>query len=406
VLTYTDTNDVLPFIANALVVSLASSVYTIDDPAEAAIVLLPNALDAGCAAFDSNTVTCPASAIVQLNIATRNGDDHIVLTGAAHPAFLNGGRGNDTIGGGDAGDVFLWVPGDGNDTLDGGPGVDELAFNGANISEIFTITPTATGFTLSRNIALIQMVVDDTERLVVRSFGGSDEVFTSPLVATAQNLIDSGPIGDDGSADVLHVDAGGLCLVRENDAFEVAGRQLIHFVDFPQIFVDNLFCPADPCEVAVATEGCTVNHVRNQPCVGTPGDDVIVGTAAGDIVLGGGGRDRISGMDGDDLLCGEAGDDVMKGGTGDDTLIGGPDADRLKGDHGNDTLRGGEGGDILTGGAGNDDLDGGEGDDRVKGSGGLDRLQGGLGVDRIDGGGGDDQCIDTDEIGPFAHCEL
>jgi Ca2+-binding RTX toxin-like protein len=321
---------------------------------------------------------------------------------AAHPALVSAGRGRDTIIGGSEDDTFLWSPGDESDLIDGGPGTDTLVFSGNGANEIFTVTPNGAGFDLFRNVASVHMEVQGTENLTLMTLGGDDEVSTTSLVSTTQLLT----AGTDPTPDTLRVDAAELCVTRENDTFAVEGRQPIHFANFPEVFVSNTFCRVDPCDGAVVTHGCKVNGVRDQPCQGTDGDDVIVGTLAGDVIRGGGGRDRVRAGTGDDLVCGEEGDDQLIGASGNDTLVGGPGADRLQDSGGNDILIGGADGDDLKGGSGDDDLDGGPGDDRLRGGSDLDTLRGGLGVDRLDGGGDDDTCSDADQVGPFTRCEL
>jgi Ca2+-binding RTX toxin-like protein len=403
VLTYTDPS-IPPGIANALSIMLSGDRYTIDDPAEAAIDLTANALAAGCTAVDSNSATCPASAVTDITVLTRNGDDRVVLTGVEVPAFVDGGHGNDTLVGGDADDFFFWQPGDGSDRIAGGRGVDTLEFSGSNVDEQITITADGTGFDLLRDVGSVRMDVQDIELLSVFTGEGTDSVVTTPLADTIQEIEDG--IGEpDGLSDVLHVNAGQRCLTRRNDTFEVDGRPSITFTNFPEVLVENELCPRNVCDDAVVSGDCTVNHVRHQPCQGTAGDDLIVGTAAADVIRGGGGNDRIVGRAGDDLLCGEDGADVLLGGPGDDTLVGGAGGDRLDGGRGNDTLEGDDGDDVLTGGPGKDDLDGGTGEDDLRGGANSDTLRGGADTDTIDGGGSTDLCTDADQAGPFHHCE-
>jgi Ca2+-binding RTX toxin-like protein len=90
----------------------------------------------------------------------------------------------------------------------------------------------------------------------------------------------------------------------------------------------------------VATGGCKVNGVSNQPCEGTPGRDKITGTTGDDVIIGHGGRDRIRGRRGNDIIIAGEGDDFVEGGDGEDLIFGGPGRDRLKGD--------GEGLDIIS----------------------------------------------------------
>lgn len=401
-LSYTSTAEV---VADTVTVSLSGGVYTVDDP-PASIQIGPNALAAGCAAFDSNTAVCPASALSSLVVATGPGDDTITLTNVAVPALLIGGQGADTVHGGSEDDTFLWNPGDSSDVLDGGGGQDTLQFTGANISEHIVITPDGAGFDLTRDVGNVLLEVQNVELLRVTTQGGNDDVSTSTLINTRQELRASGDLDTDTLPDTLHVDGAGLCVTRENDTFVSAGRQPIQFASFDDILVGNADCRPDPCATAVATQGCTVNGVRNQPCQGTPGNDVIIGTPGADVILGGGGNDRIRGGSGDDLLCGEDGDDLLMGGSGNDTLVGGPGNDRLRGNTGNDVLLGGDGDDQLFGDGGTDNLDGGPGDDRLKGGRDADALQGGPGADLLDGGSQDDRCGDADQLGPFPRCEL
>ena len=403
VLGYTDTS-VTPPVANALTISLAGDTYTIDDPAEASIELIGSAVAAGCLAIDSNTVTCPAGAIASITVLTRRGDDRVVLTGVPVPTFVDGGAGNDTLIGGDSDDFFFWAPGDGSDRIGGGGGIDVLEFSESNLDEHVTITPDGTGFDLVRDVGPVRMNVQGVEALALFTGEGTDTVDTTPLGGILQDIED-GIGGPDGLADVLRVDAAQRCLTRRDDGFEVDGRTVIAFTSFPQVLVENELCPTSPCDDAVVTDDCTVNHVRHQPCQGTAGDDVIVGTPTGDVIRGGGGNDRIVGRGGDDLLCGEDGADILLGGAGDDTLIGGAGDDRLEGGSGIDVLAGDDGDDVLKGGSGKDDLDGGAGADELHGGANSDTLRGGAGVDAIDGGGSTDLCTDTDQAGPFRSCE-
>jgi Ca2+-binding RTX toxin-like protein len=391
---------------NAVTITLANGRYTIDDPSEVTFFLTAQAMAAGCAPFDSNTLTCPESAVTSFDIRTGQGDDTVSLTNAVDPAVMRGDYGADTLTGGTADDVFVWTPGGGNDVIAGGPGTDALEFYGSAASELINIIEfidEAGGEALQvqRNIANILLRAGSVEALELSTFAGADVVTTRGLRSTSQVIVDAA----DQQADVLQIDAEGFCVTREGDRFSFEGRQSIEFAEFPQAFVLDSFCPADPCESAVVTAGCTVNGVRNQPCEGTDGDDLIVGTRDADVIKGGGGRDRIRSGDGDDLLCGDEGDDDLTGASDDDTLVGGPGEDGLNGGSGFDTLNGGDDDDDLTGGGDDDDLDGGAGDDTIRGGGDTDFLRGGIGLDRLDGGASsDDICKDPDQNGPYLRC--
>lgn len=397
VLTYLAT----PGVTNALAVTRDGDAYVVGDGGEAAVSPSPEAAALGCAAAAANVVRCPVAAVTGFVAFLRDGDDGVSLAGTSLAATLEGGFGADTLVGSDASDTFLWVPGDGNDVIDGAGGNDTLDFSGANVDEVFTVTPAGAGFALTRSVGAVALAADDVETLVLRTNGGKDDVTTTNLKTTAQQIT----AALDASLDTLRVDANGLCATRENDSISAVGRQPITFSEFEDVFLDDVVCRPDPCAGAVATLGCTVNGRPDQPCQGTDANDVIVGTEGSDVILGGGGRDRIRGGLGDDLVCGEGGDDTLLGGRGNDTLAGGAGNDRLRGDPGNDTLVGGDDADDLVGASGIDDLDGGAGDDRLRGGSDGDVLRGGDGVDRLDGGAATDACTDTDQGGPFVRCE-
>ncbi len=402
ILAYNAFNTTSPFV-NTLTVSFSGGVYTIDDPAEATIMLGTSATALGCAIFDSNTVTCPAASITSFDVRTNAGQDRIDLTNVPVPAAIDGGFEPDTIVGGDGDDTIVWSPGGSSDVIDGGAGTDTLRFFGSNIGEVITISAAGSGFRVTRNIAAIDLRADGIELLDLVTLGGLDDVSTTPLRNTTQQLKG----GTDADLDTLRIDADARCLTREGDLFETPGFGPILIAHFGNIVVSDLFCRPNPCEGAVATMGCTVNGVPNQSCQGSDGNDVITGTIASDVILGGGGNDKIRGGAGDDLLCGEGGYDALSGGRDNDTVVGDVGADSLKGDSGNDIVIGGDDDDRLIGGSGGDDVDGGFGNDKLVAGSGDDTLRGGDGVDQLKGGGGaGDGCTDTDQIGPFSGCEL
>ncbi|MGQ0501926.1 MAG: FG-GAP-like repeat-containing protein [Panacagrimonas sp.] len=111
----------------------------------------------------------------------------------------------------------------------------------------------------------------------------------------------------------------------------------------------------DSCKGLTPTQGCTVNGVANQLCVGTAGNDSIIVAGNGrSVVLGGDGNDTLMGGNGDDLLCGGRGNDTLRGNRGNDRLLGSVGGDSLFGDDGNDALDGGLGSDSADGGKGTD----------------------------------------------------
>jgi Ca2+-binding RTX toxin-like protein len=362
-----------PSVANVLTISLAGGSYTIDDPAEAAITLGSGAVGAGCAPFDNNTVTCPAAAVASIDVATTAGDDTIVLVGATAPARVTAGDGDDVFIGGAGDDTFVWNPGDDNDTVDGGPGVDVVAFNGSNVSEIVAIAPEGTGFRLSRNVASVVMSADGIERLELATAGGTDVVSTAPLAATEQVLRD----GADALPDTLTVDAQGACTRLTSDAsgslFDTVGREPIRFFDFPSASVTGTECGAlvdvDAGVLRYVDTAAVANRLRisiagEDYLIDDPGEAIVTldgsATAAGCMSIDANtaicpqsaigsfevatdvGDDRVdlSGVLVQTLVIGGLGDDVLTGGAVDDSFlwIVGDGSDEVDGGPGLDTL--------------------------------------------------------------------
>jgi hypothetical protein len=116
-----------------------------------------------------------------------NGVD--LLLGGAGADTLDGNQASDSVFGGAGDDVFTWDPGDGSDTLEGGLDADRLAFNGANIGELFDVSANGGRVRFTRNIATIVMDLDDIERLDVRALGGADTATVNDLSGTDLGLV-------------------------------------------------------------------------------------------------------------------------------------------------------------------------------------------------------------------------
>jgi Ca2+-binding RTX toxin-like protein len=123
------------------------------------------------------------------------GDGADTLLGGSGDDHVDGNRGNDTaqMGGGD--DTFEWDPGDGNDSVDGQGGTDTLAFNGSNIGEEIHVA----GHSLTRNVAAVTMDFD-LERVALRTLGGTDLVALDDL--TGLQAVDT-DLGADATADTV-----------------------------------------------------------------------------------------------------------------------------------------------------------------------------------------------------------
>jgi Ca2+-binding RTX toxin-like protein len=355
--------------ANRLTITLAAGTYAIDDPAEP-ITVGANALAAGCAPLDADTATCPAAAVTSFSIATRLGNDRVVLTGVAHEAVVTAGDGDDTIVGGSAGDTIVWSPGDDNDTVDGGPGDDVVQFNGANVAESYVIARDGTGFALQRNIAAVTLQAQAIETLRLATLGGADLVTTQPLAVTRQEIVDT---GTDAVADVLTLDAAGDCYFTRGNEIQVVGYEPVQFAGFEGVGDTNVVC-GGTIELAGGALTYAASPLAANALAITRGDDLYVLHDAGEPALSpspeafAAGCLRIDATtaacpaavvadvtvrlaDGDDAvdLAGFDAPATVRGGVGNDTIIGGGADDMfiwMPGD-GNDTIEGGPGTDTV-----------------------------------------------------------
>lgn len=321
-----------------------------------------------------------AAAANVLGATLEGGAGNDVVGGSARADVLDGGGGDDRLTGavgddtvrGDAGDdTMVWNNGDNTDTNDGGAGRDTTEVNGAlTAGDQFTFGPgTGAGTVRFARTNLVPFAIDisTTEVLDMNTFGGDDAITGAP---------------------------------------GVAGRIL------PRLD-------------------------------GGVGRDQLTGSDAADLLEGGADVDTLSGADGDDRLAGDRGDDVMAGGEGSDTLVwnDGDNTDRMDGDGGLDVVEVNASvtqGDVLTvrpegarsrfdrtnlvpfaldisaevldvrGFAGDDQLSvadattlsihasGGSGNDTLAGAGAEDVLDGGTGNDTLTGNGGRDALSGAD----------
>jgi Ca2+-binding RTX toxin-like protein len=245
-----------------------------------------------------------------------NGND--ILLGGDGNDFVDGNQGNDVglLGAGD--DTFQWDPGDGSDVVEGQDGTDAMEFNGSNANENMDVSANGGRVRFFRDVANITMDLNDVERIVAKTLGGSDKVVVNDLSGTdvvnvVADLAASGG-GDDGQPDSVVVNA-----TNGDDVVTVAGAG-------SNVQAGGLSTLVSVSGGIAASDRLTVNAL--------PGSDVIDASsvAAGSMLL------TLDGGDGDDVLIGGAGNDVLLGGAGDDVLIGGP---------GNDTLDGGPGSNVV-----------------------------------------------------------
>lgn len=111
--------------ANALRASADGSVVSVRDDGATIVA------GGGCAASSAHAATCTVTGLPRLSAQLGDGDDSATVTGLLS-AVIDGGPGNDTLGGGDAPDVLEGGPGD--DALTGGASDDTLYGDGPGLT--------------------------------------------------------------------------------------------------------------------------------------------------------------------------------------------------------------------------------------------------------------------------------
>jgi Ca2+-binding RTX toxin-like protein len=136
------------------------------------------------------------------------GDGADTLLGGAGDDTVDGNRGADTalLGSGD--DHFVWDPGDGSDTVDGQTGTDTLDFNGSNAGEQMDLAANGSRARLTRNVGAIVMDLDNLEAANIRALGGEDSITVHDLSGTGLkaanvDLAATGGAGDGQKDDVI-----------------------------------------------------------------------------------------------------------------------------------------------------------------------------------------------------------
>ncbi|WP_342240228.1 calcium-binding protein [Inquilinus sp. OTU3971] len=237
------------------------------------------------------------------------GEGNDTLIGSAGADLLLGGAGNDIVIGargddtaflGSGDDVFFWAPGEGSDTVEGGFGTDTMSFLGAGAAETVDILANFGRATFFRDIASINMDLNDVERIEFDALGGADKVRIHDLTGTEVNRVDidlAGTVGGttgDGAIDAVTVEgtagANGITLWNSGSTVGVDGLQ-------ERVSIQHLEA-ADQLTV----DGGAGNDVINALAVGAgrvgltlsggAGDDTLVGSAGSDVLIGGAGADR------------------------------------------------------------------------------------------------------------------
>jgi Ca2+-binding RTX toxin-like protein len=245
-----------------------------------------------------------------------NGADQ--LLGGDGNDFVDGQQGNDVVLLGAGDDAFQWNPGDGNDIVEGQAGSDIMLFNGSAVNEVFDILANAGRVRFTRDVASVNMDLDDVERIDVMAVGGADSIVVNDLSGTDLTIVDADLAaaggGGDGQSDNVIVNG-----TNGDDFISVTG-------DANGTAVSGLSAQVNITGAESANDRLSVNTLA--------GDDVMdaSGMASDAIQL------TADGGNGDDVLIGGAGNDVLLGGEGDDVLIGGPGSDRLDGGPGNNLI--------------------------------------------------------------------
>jgi Ca2+-binding RTX toxin-like protein len=192
-----------------------------------------------------------------------------------------------------------------------------MDFNGSNANETVEVSAIGGRVRFFRDVANINMDLDDVERIDVQALGGTDTITVGDMSGTdlqqvRLNLAATGG-GSDGQPDTVVINA-----TNGEDVIAVTGTG-------NTVTVTGL-------AVQVTIEGFDSNDrlVIN----GLSGDDVVEAsglnavlllTANGgngdDVLIGGPGIDTFNGDAGDDVLLGAGGLDVLNGGDGDNVVI-------------------------------------------------------------------------------------
>jgi len=314
-----------------------------------------------------------------------------MLLGGPGNDFIDGNQGNDVVFLGGDDDTFQWDPGDGSDTIEGQGGNDTLVFNGSGANENINLSAMGPRLRFFRDVASVTLDVDGVERVDFRALGGADNVVVNSLAGTAVTQVDldlaaAGAVTGDGQADAVTLNgtAGSdtFNIVNNAAVLEVTGlaaqvrvlnaelandRLVINGVGSDLVNVNGsaaadtmTFLPSPVASYVRATStGYTapvdVTGALTLSINGLGGTDTIVGSG------------NVAGLAIPIQLDGGDGDDFISGSNASELILGGPGNDVIDGNQGNDTaLMGGDDDTFI--------WDPGDGSDIVEGQGGNDIL--------------------------------
>jgi hypothetical protein len=177
-----------------------------------AAILQVDVGDDGSADFDFER-----QEIAKIAVDARHGDDLVRIDDSNGPftdsiaTTLDGGAGNDTLGGGSGAesllggegndaidgnggadtalmgagdDTFVWDPGDGSDVVEGQDGADTMLFNGAGGPEQVDLSANGNRLRFFRTQGTITMDTAGVERVDFNALGGTDLVTVNDLSGT------------------------------------------------------------------------------------------------------------------------------------------------------------------------------------------------------------------------------
>ncbi len=321
------------------------------------------------------------------------GDDS--LLGGSRDDTLTGGTGDDVMLGEDGDDLFVLEDGFGNDTITGGESgeivgdtLDLSSATGVTV-DLTSVDPeagTVSDGTATASFSEIENIIlsSGNDTIMLADGSGNDTVqgFTAPIdngdgTFTGSDTLDVTGLTDDGGA-IVNTDD-----VTVGD--DGSGNAVLSFPNGDSITLVGV-APAELSSPAALeaigipipnyiVEGTNAGELIDANYTGDPeGDrvdandnptrpddniDVIHAGAGNDTVYAGLGNDTINGENGDDSLFGEDGHDTIQAGSGDDTAYGGDGNDLIFGISGNDSILGEAGADRLNDGSGNDTVEGG-----------------------------------------------
>ncbi|MCS7032867.1 MAG: hypothetical protein NZ561_02605 [Phycisphaerae bacterium] len=362
------------------------------------------------------------------------------LTGTGFSDTLFGSSGMNVLDGGSGG----------RDLLIGGGGADVLRLHGPGVAEGGSGNDTIFGSDAGN---LVRGIGDE-----LRGEGGDDQIFAGAGADTINGGIGSDMVEGGAGNDVIEGSNGEDRLDGNDGADTIAGnfdRDSIRGGAGDDVLGGQAAWDLDPLLPAEtdAGEDTIEGNAGNDRIFAAGGDNRLFGGNGNDFLIAGAGTDLLEGGDGDDTLRGERGTDTLHGGAGADLvsyndllrlegvavsldgldndgaagendilrdiehLEGSPFADTLSGDGndnrvlgrsaqvlfpaatdqdsivglgGNDTIDAAEGNDTVDAGSGNDLVLGGAGNDLLAGKAGNDTILAGDGDDTIDGGDGTD----------------